>query len=197
MSSELRASDGDREYAVAALQHHHEAGRLDTDELEARVAAVLAARTMGEIGAQFRDLPAERATFAPALPQVPAVPVRPPRIGGPGLLPFTYTATLPAGREQVAARFLQHVGPGLRAAGYAAEPPTASGLVFSRRRIPRWAWVAAFLVPGPGWIALFVAEREVVEVRVDLEELGRDDTRVTIHGVAPRSLRKALAQLVS
>jgi len=196
--SDLRASDGDREYATAALQHHHEAGRLSDEELEQRVGVVLSARTMGEIAIVFADLPAERPTFAPAIPQVPAVPASSPvRVGGPGRLPFTYRVELPAAPTVVAARFLQHVGPALRSAGYVAGPTTGAGLTFTARRIPRWAWAVAFLVPGPGFIAPIVAEREELEVRVDLEELGDGGTRMTISGVAPRTLRKAFAQLVS
>ncbi len=55
----LRASDADRERAVQKLTAHAGAGRLDADELEQRVSAALAARTIGELEAVYADLPSE------------------------------------------------------------------------------------------------------------------------------------------
>lgn len=195
---DLRASDADREQAVAALQRHHDAGRLDPEELEERVGTVLASRTLAEIDAAFPDLPTEVPTSAPVGTTGGAiVPVGSPRVGLPGKRPFTYAAVVPGERERVAARFLQHVGPALRAAGYTASPPTADGFVFVATRIPRWAIAATVFVPVPGVLALVFAERERIEVRVDLEDAGPGRTRMTVHGAAPRGLRRAFAQLVS
>jgi hypothetical protein len=56
--STLRASDADREEVVEQLRRHAAEGRLDTGELELRVQAALAARTLGELEPLLRDLPA-------------------------------------------------------------------------------------------------------------------------------------------
>jgi hypothetical protein len=63
MSSEygMRASDGDRERIVAALQRHTAAGRLSLDEFTERVDRALACRTHADLAALMRDLPAEPA----------------------------------------------------------------------------------------------------------------------------------------
>jgi len=54
----LRASDADRERLAEELRAHAVAGRIDTDELEERLQAAYAARTLGELDALRRDLPA-------------------------------------------------------------------------------------------------------------------------------------------
>ena len=53
----MRASDQDREQAVAKLRDHHSAGRLEVEELEERTSRALAARTVEELDALFHDLP--------------------------------------------------------------------------------------------------------------------------------------------
>src|SRR3954447_6104367 len=71
-SPALRASDADRERVAAALRRHHVDGRLDTDELQERLGACYAARTLGELerlpGAPPRALrpAAERRGGAPS-----------------------------------------------------------------------------------------------------------------------------------
>lgn len=57
ITSELRAADADRDAVVEALRRHHAAGRLDTEELDERIHAALAARTMPELDLQLVDLP--------------------------------------------------------------------------------------------------------------------------------------------
>jgi hypothetical protein len=57
----LRASDADRDRAVASLGRHAEAGRLTADELEERVERAYAARTVAELDALQGDLPGEPA----------------------------------------------------------------------------------------------------------------------------------------
>jgi Domain of unknown function (DUF1707) len=59
MEQAMRASDADRQRAVAALERHTAEGRLSLDEFAERVDRVLAARTHGELAAITRDLPAE------------------------------------------------------------------------------------------------------------------------------------------
>ena len=55
----VRASDADRERAVAALKRHYAAGRLRTDELEQRVNRAYQAEWRGELRSLMRDLPFE------------------------------------------------------------------------------------------------------------------------------------------
>jgi hypothetical protein len=59
---DLRASDADREAAVAFLKEHYEAGRLDHDEFGERVDAAYSARYESELQRLTRDLPALRRT---------------------------------------------------------------------------------------------------------------------------------------
>jgi Domain of unknown function (DUF1707) len=54
----VRASDAEREQAVALLQRSFADGRLTLDELEERVAAAYAARTRAELSDLTADLPA-------------------------------------------------------------------------------------------------------------------------------------------
>ncbi|MET8351006.1 MULTISPECIES: DUF1707 SHOCT-like domain-containing protein [unclassified Micromonospora] len=58
MDVELRASDDDRNRVVAELHRHTTAGRLTLDEFSDRVGAVWSARTLGDLAALTRDLPA-------------------------------------------------------------------------------------------------------------------------------------------
>jgi Domain of unknown function (DUF1707) len=55
----LRAAYTDREHVIALLKAAFVQGRLDKDELDARVGQVLAARTYAELAAITEDLPAE------------------------------------------------------------------------------------------------------------------------------------------
>lgn len=69
----IRASEADRERVVAALRQHVGGGRLSLDEFSERSAAAYRSRTMGELDALTRDLP------APA-PQSPAATTRRPLV---------------------------------------------------------------------------------------------------------------------
>jgi Domain of unknown function (DUF1707)/2TM domain len=53
----MRASEAEREAAVEELRRHASVGRLDVDELEQRVEAAFAARTLDDLSALTRDLP--------------------------------------------------------------------------------------------------------------------------------------------
>lgn len=53
----LRASDADRDQAVAQLADHHAAGRLDFEEFTDRVSQALTSKTLGELNLLFHDLP--------------------------------------------------------------------------------------------------------------------------------------------
>jgi hypothetical protein len=79
----LRASDADRERTVDLLRRHAGEGRLDLDELEARVERAYHAKTLGELSAIVADLPAD-----PPLPPPPgAAPPLPPPPGAAPPLP--------------------------------------------------------------------------------------------------------------
>lgn len=54
----LRASDADREAVVSLLRTHATEGRLDADELDARIGSALRARTRADLAALVEDLPA-------------------------------------------------------------------------------------------------------------------------------------------
>lgn len=62
-SPALRASDAERERTATLLRDHAGAGRLTPEELDERLDAAYAARTVGELEALTHDLPA--ATPAP------------------------------------------------------------------------------------------------------------------------------------
>jgi hypothetical protein len=67
-SSELRASDAEREKVVAFLREHALAGRLDSDELEERIGLAYSARYVGQLERLIRDLPRRNAP-APSRPR--------------------------------------------------------------------------------------------------------------------------------
>ncbi len=54
---EMRVSDAERDAAAAELREHFASGRLDQEELDQRLTAVFAAKTRGDLNAQFTDLP--------------------------------------------------------------------------------------------------------------------------------------------
>jgi Domain of unknown function (DUF1707)/2TM domain len=57
MDDGWRVGDEERERTVTLLHEHASHGRLDPDELDARVEAALAARTRGELAELVTDLP--------------------------------------------------------------------------------------------------------------------------------------------
>jgi hypothetical protein len=63
MSGELvRASDDDRERAIASLREHLAAGRLTLEEFSERMSAALAATTTSDLVVPLRELPAAERT---------------------------------------------------------------------------------------------------------------------------------------
>ena len=54
----IRASDDDRERAVALLREHHAAGRLTVEEFNERLDKAYAAKTLGDLDELMSDLPA-------------------------------------------------------------------------------------------------------------------------------------------
>jgi hypothetical protein len=68
MSTELRVGDAERDAVAAALHEHFAQGRLTREELDERLTATLSAKTVGDLRAVTRDLPAppgERGPFEP------------------------------------------------------------------------------------------------------------------------------------
>jgi hypothetical protein len=68
----IRASDADREEAVAKLREGFAAGQLSQDTFVYRMEAALGARDQGELAGLFTDLPSPRRLRMPALRQLPA-----------------------------------------------------------------------------------------------------------------------------
>jgi hypothetical protein len=60
-AGDLRASDADRDRAVAELSEAFQVGRITADELEQRSAQALGARTGKQLTALFTDLPSDHA----------------------------------------------------------------------------------------------------------------------------------------
>jgi len=56
-SGEMRASDADRDLALAELSEHFQTGRLTQEEFDERSARALRARTGQELSGLFTDLP--------------------------------------------------------------------------------------------------------------------------------------------
>jgi hypothetical protein len=67
-SPALRASDAERDQTAAQLREHCAAGRLTAEELDERVDAAYAARTVAELQGLLSDLPP-----LPARPSAPAL----------------------------------------------------------------------------------------------------------------------------
>ncbi len=89
-AAELRASDADRDRVADILREALAEGRLTADEHAERVDGVLATRTLGELEAFIRDLPA--AHQGPAAPAYTPVPPRPT----PGAVPAEADANVVA-----------------------------------------------------------------------------------------------------
>ncbi len=67
----LRIGHGERQAAVEALKHHHEAGRIDSQEYEERSVKAENARSQSELAGLFTDLPLPHA----GRPETAAAPV--------------------------------------------------------------------------------------------------------------------------
>ena len=65
LNPEMRASDADRDRVAGALREHCAQGRLTLDELNGRLEATYAARTMGELEQVTKDLPEEDLHYRP------------------------------------------------------------------------------------------------------------------------------------
>jgi hypothetical protein len=159
----IRASDRDRERVSEELRVHWTEGRIDAEELERRLAAAVSAQTIHDLALVVVDLPSVE------VPARVASPARPPRIGPPGIRPFTQRIEIPAPIERVRELALDSIAVGLNGAGYELISQTPTDLDFVRS----------------------VKER----VTIDLEPRGHGATMMVVHGRAPRRIRKQFAQL--
>ena len=188
--ADLRASDADREAVADILRAQCAAGRLDVSELEERLSAALAARTLGELDRLLADFPDGRSAV-----RVPArARAAPHAVGLPGLRRFHYVDVFDRDRPTVFAQALEHVVPSMVRFGYdiaARDEPRM--IVFEIRERPAWVpWVCILGFPL-GLIAL--AYKETQRIVVTFDEIDRDRTRITTAGLARRPVRKAFAEL--
>jgi len=85
----LRASDADRDAAIAELGEHFQAGRLDPAELDDRTGRALRARVASDLDELFADLPRR-----PQAPDRPMVAMRRRPALTPFLVPVLIAAAL-------------------------------------------------------------------------------------------------------
>jgi hypothetical protein len=187
--ADIRAADQDRERAAAALRTHCGAGRLTVDELEERLEAAYAARTLGELDALMADLPALQTWSAPA-----SRPERAVRVG-PGLRAFQQRYELAVARDVAFRHALDHVVPAMVGFGYeVTHRDDGRRLSFAIDERPAWVpFVCIFAFPL-GLLALTARNRHTVTVEFD--DLSRGDGSVMrAYGQARRPVRKAFADL--
>ena len=104
-ASGLRIGHTERQAAVDALKHHHEAGRIDSQEYEERSVTARNARSRPELDALFTDLPLPhsgaastvsgetRATLTPGAPEPVAVSTPAPGKHGVLRIPEPWATT--------------------------------------------------------------------------------------------------------
>jgi Domain of unknown function (DUF1707) len=183
---ELRASDAERERAVARLRRASAEGRLTVEELDERCAHAYAARTRAELDALVADLPGGSAV----VPAAPAAPVDP---GGIGRQPFTYVFSLAAPPDAAIEVALRTMAPALARGGYELVGRSERRLEFDYSYRPGWVAIPVILVPVAGLVALVVKEHD--RVTVDFESDAGGGTRLVVSGRAPRRVRRAFAQI--
>lgn len=186
----LRASDADREAVADALQAHCAAGRLQVDELEQRLSAALAARTLGELDLLLVDLPGGREP-----PRVAAAePARAVKLGPPGPRAFHQRHELPVERDRAFRDALQRILPAMIADGYSvADRRDGELIVFERNSRPAWVWVVCVVLFPIGLLALIVNDRQ--RVVVTFGDAGDGRTAMSVQGTARRDTRRAFAEL--
>ena len=188
----LRAADSDRERAVQLLRRHHDAGRLDHDDLEERVQAAYRSRTYGDLNALFLDLPAlpgppAAPTTSPVLREVSA----PVRLGGGSSFRVTGVVGVPV--EDAARELVDELAHTVQSSSFVLVDTHPRRLVLAGRRVPYWSWPLA-LFTFPFGLLAFLARTEE-RVTIELEPTADGLTRFTAYGIAPRRLRKHLGIL--
>ena len=108
--------------------------------------------------------------------------------------PFTYVWDLPVPPEKAIDAAVRHIAPSLNRQRYELVERTGTRLGFSYGYRPGWVWVLVVAMPVFGLIALLhrVEERIVIE----LEPTPDGGSRMTVRGKAPRSVRRAFAQML-
>jgi Domain of unknown function (DUF1707) len=183
---DLRASDGDRERAVAALKEHCAAGRLTLEELPERVARAYGARTLGDLADVMRDLPEPRVSHG-----VPA-PQRRPMM--PGMAAFTETLEIPRPPEEVLTETLRQVAPRLAYCGYELVDHGGERLDFELTDRPAWV-IALGIVTFPLGLLLILLYKRRTRVSLSVEELVPGRSLLVVRGLAPLVIRRAFAEL--
>lgn len=124
----------------------------------------MSAQTVSELAELVRDLP--ELGLAVEQPTRP-----PPRLGPPGVRPFTYRFVLPSPLERTRAAALDMIATGLNRSGWELRRQTPASLEFIR-----------------------TGKQRIV---IDLEPHGTTATTMIVHGRAPRSVRRQFAKLAS
>jgi hypothetical protein len=188
---DVRASDRERDRTAALLSAHWSDGRLDLGELDRRTEAAYAATTRGELAALLDDLPADTVRLPVARTEAEG---RRRRLFLPGIVAFREEVALPAERDEVFDQALAHLVPALAAARYQVAALDRPGMLrFVRTTAPDWAPAAAILTFGAGLLAFAIrVERPVTMMLIPIRGGG---TKVVAFGEAPRSVRRAFAEL--
>jgi hypothetical protein len=179
----MRASDRERESALAVLRMAAAEGRLSVEELDERTAAAYGAATRGELDALLDDIPRPAPESAPAQRRRPRFP---------GRTSFRARWRAPVPRAQAAEDLLEYVMPPLRTYGYELVQQTPEWLVFERRMRPAWTVLIAVIVFPIGLLALLHTERE--RIAIELIDRG-EDTSIVATGSAPLRIRRAMLEL--
>jgi hypothetical protein len=189
-STDLRASDADREAAADVLRAQCAAGRLDVTELEERLMAALAARTLGELERLLADFPSGHSAARPLVRAKAA----PHPVGLPGLRRFHYVDVFESDRATTFACALEHIVPAMVRVGYdVVQRDEPRMIVFEIRERPAWVpWVCVLGFPI-GLIAL--AYKDTQRIVVTFDEIAPERTRLTSAGLARRPVRRAFAWL--
>jgi Domain of unknown function (DUF1707) len=124
MNGPLRASDREREAAVLRLRAAHLEGRIETEELEDRVARAQAARTRDELDAVEADLPGRPSELNPT----EGIP------WWPGRRPFVERKLLDNPPDECRRSALAFMVPSLERTGYQLTKEGEDVLVFADRR---------------------------------------------------------------
>ena len=120
----IRASDREREATTLRLRAAHVEGRLETDELEERVAAAQRAVTRADLDALEADLPGR----APHLDTTEGVP------WWPGRRPFSERKLLDTSPEEARIAALAHMVPAMERHRFPLTKESDEALVFAERR---------------------------------------------------------------
>jgi hypothetical protein len=185
VSDRLRASDRDREEAVAVLREAAGEGRLTVEELDERTALAYAARTVGDLRELLDDLRVPGAREPERRP-----PARLPWF--PGREPFGARWTFDGSPSEALADFMDAAAGPLHGFGYDLVERGRERLIFARSRRPGWTIAVAVLLFPVGLVALIHTVDEVITV--DFVRQGRR-TMGYAQGVAPLPVRRAFIKL--